>query len=160
MSKYGYNEKELRKTIITKIDKDGFHNRTVTYGKDSGGSGSSDWSIAKVTFIDSNSSGKGYPVLCPRVIDTGDPEMGTIFSMSPGRVSYDNPLTMNVPLFKGTCYLPGALMLSDDKYRMDIAPVLTGNVTISGNMYIITGDASITLVSIGDEPSSDEPPAE
>lgn len=34
MSKYGFNEKELRKTIVTKIDKDGFHEQTVAYGKD------------------------------------------------------------------------------------------------------------------------------
>lgn len=32
MSKYGFDEKEIRKTIITEIDKDGFHKETVIYG--------------------------------------------------------------------------------------------------------------------------------
>ena len=148
MSKYGFNPKELRKTIVTQIDKDGFHNRTVVYGKDSGGSESGDWSTAKVTFIDSNSSGGGYSIVCPMVVDTGDSEMGTVFTMSTDQVSHDNPLTVDIPLFKGACYLPQALTFGDDEYRMDIAPVLTGNVTISGNMYIITGDATITLQSL------------
>ena len=34
MSKYGFDEKELRKTIVTMIDKDGFHKKVVTYGTD------------------------------------------------------------------------------------------------------------------------------
>ena len=34
MSKYGFDEKELRKTIVTMIDKDGFHKEVVTYGND------------------------------------------------------------------------------------------------------------------------------
>lgn len=34
MSKYGFDEKELRKTIITMIDKDGFHKEVVTYGNE------------------------------------------------------------------------------------------------------------------------------
>lgn len=150
MSKYGYNEKELRKTIITKIDKDGFHNRTVTYGKDSGGSGSSDWSIAKVTFIDSNSSGQGYPVLCPMVVDSGDPETGIIFTMSSERVNNSNPLTVDIPLFKGACHISEGLMFDADTYEYSIAPVLTGNVILlpNVNIFVITGDATITLKSL------------
>lgn len=35
MSKYGFDEKELRKTIVTMIDKDGFHKEVVTYGNES-----------------------------------------------------------------------------------------------------------------------------
>ena len=34
MSKYGFDEKELRKTIVTMIDKDGFHKEIVTYGNE------------------------------------------------------------------------------------------------------------------------------
>ena len=34
MSKYGFDEKELRKTIVTMIDKDGFHKKVVRYGAD------------------------------------------------------------------------------------------------------------------------------
>ena len=160
MSKYGYNEKELRKTIITKIDKDGFHNRTVVYGKDSGESQSSDWPTAKVTFIDSNSSGKGYPVLCPMVVDTGDAEVGTIFTMSSELVSHENPLTVDVPLFEGACYLPEVYMFSDDtSHDITTAPVLTGNVTlsrnifVSGNIFVITGDATITMASVDGTPA-------
>ena len=33
MSKYGFNEKELRKTTTVMVDKDGFHKEVVTYGK-------------------------------------------------------------------------------------------------------------------------------
>lgn len=41
MSKYGFNPKELRKTIITRIDKDGFHERTVEYAGESSDSDTS-----------------------------------------------------------------------------------------------------------------------
>lgn len=51
--KKGFNPDQLRKTIVTKIDKDGFHERTVYYGKDSVGSG--DWSTAKVKIINNSS---------------------------------------------------------------------------------------------------------
>lgn len=34
MSKYGFDEKELRKTIVTMIDKDGFHKEIVAYGSE------------------------------------------------------------------------------------------------------------------------------
>lgn len=33
MSKYGFSEKELRKTTTVMVDKDGFHKEVVTYGK-------------------------------------------------------------------------------------------------------------------------------
>ena len=33
MSKYGFNENEVRKTIVDMIDKDGFHKETVYDGK-------------------------------------------------------------------------------------------------------------------------------
>ena len=33
MSKYGFNENEVVKTITTMIDKDGFHKEVITYGK-------------------------------------------------------------------------------------------------------------------------------
>lgn len=33
MGKYGFNEKEIVKTITDMIDKDGFHKEVVTYGK-------------------------------------------------------------------------------------------------------------------------------
>ena len=33
MSKYGFNENEVKKTIVTMIDKDGFHKETVYDGK-------------------------------------------------------------------------------------------------------------------------------
>ena len=45
MSKYGFNPKELRKTIVTRIDKDGFHERTVEYANGSGESSDSDTSM-------------------------------------------------------------------------------------------------------------------
>lgn len=49
MSKYGFNPKELRRTIITRIDKDGFHERTVEYaGK------SSDSDTSMIARFDSN----------------------------------------------------------------------------------------------------------
>ena len=34
MSKYGFDEKELRKAIVTMIDKDGFHKEVITYGNE------------------------------------------------------------------------------------------------------------------------------
>ena len=33
MSKYGFNENEVKKTIVTMVDKDGFHKETVYDGK-------------------------------------------------------------------------------------------------------------------------------
>lgn len=38
MSKYGFNENEVKKTIVTMIDKDGFHKETVYDGKYEAGS--------------------------------------------------------------------------------------------------------------------------
>lgn len=49
MSKYGFNPKELRKTIITRIDKDGFHERTVEYAGES-----SDSDTSMIARFDSN----------------------------------------------------------------------------------------------------------
>ena len=57
MSKYGFNPKELRKTIITKIDKDGFHERTVEYA---GESSDSDTSMI-VRFYSDVIAACGYP---------------------------------------------------------------------------------------------------
>ena len=167
MSKYGFNPKELRKTIITQIDKDGFYNRTVTYGKDSGGSQSGDWPTAKLTFADSNASGAGYFASCPIVADTGFPEIGTAFTMDLVQVNHDNPVTVDVPLFKGACYLPLSVIFSKTIQSMgfvgDSYPELAGNVTfLSDEVFVITGDATITMqsISIGGEPPADEPPAE
>ena len=47
MSKYGFNENEVRKTIITKIDKDGFHKEEIFDGNVDGGS--SDFTFATMT---------------------------------------------------------------------------------------------------------------
>ena len=33
MSKYGFNENEIVKTVVDMVDKDGFHKEVVTYGK-------------------------------------------------------------------------------------------------------------------------------
>ena len=41
MSKYGFNENELVKTVTDMIEKDGFHKREVTYGKQGGASSAS-----------------------------------------------------------------------------------------------------------------------
>lgn len=43
MSKYGFDEKELRKTIVTMIDKDGFHKEIVKYGSDGSSEASSEF---------------------------------------------------------------------------------------------------------------------
>lgn len=57
MSKYGFNPKELRKTIITRIDKDGFHERTVEYAGES-----SDSDTSMIARFDSNViAACGYP---------------------------------------------------------------------------------------------------
>ena len=150
MSKYGFNPKELRKTIVTQIDKDGFHNRTVVYGKDSGESesGSSDLSTAKLTFADGESTGKGYCVLCPTIVDTGNAEMGTIFTMVTFRVTHDNPVTVDIPLLKGVCYFPRGIPFTEVTDEPTFTPGLTGNVTLSGEMFVITGDATITMASM------------
>ena len=37
MSKYGFNENELRKTVIDMIDKDGFHKTVTLYGNEASG---------------------------------------------------------------------------------------------------------------------------
>lgn len=59
MSKYGFDEKELRKTIVTMIDKDGFHKKVVTYGNEPYSPGSPDDSgdkfIAEVEWDYTNS---------------------------------------------------------------------------------------------------------
>ena len=45
MSKYGFNENELVKTVTDMIDKEGFHKREVTYGKQGSGSASASFEV-------------------------------------------------------------------------------------------------------------------
>lgn len=51
MSKYGFNENELRKTIVTAIDKDGFHKKTLFEGKSESADKKMEAEIAFVDFL-------------------------------------------------------------------------------------------------------------
>ena len=56
MGNRGFNEKELRKTIVTKIDKDGFNKKEVFDGD----VGSSDFTFATMTIADGSGTVSMY----------------------------------------------------------------------------------------------------
>lgn len=158
--KKGFNPDQLRKTIVTKIDKDGFNERTVYYGKDSGGSG--DWSTAHVTFICQNedpSNSNGYIVYIP-VFNPDYPDMICVGALGV-YPNDDPPIEVEVPLYKGSlillCY-PGLEHPCILNVDFGITPVVSGEVSLQPSLYgadepgwdiVITGDGTFTAQALG-----------
>lgn len=131
MSKYGFNENEIVKTIVTKIDKDGFHKKEVFEGNVDGGGGSSDITYATMTVA---SGGNAVRLSVPTLeddtdsakIDTSEREY------APGEV-------VTVLLYKGQA-------------RASLYPNMRDNYAFSGdveydapyNIITIHGDFTVT----------------
>lgn len=165
MSKYGFNPKELRKTIITQIDKDGFHNRTVTYGKDSGGSGSGDFSRATITIH--NESRFNFYYCCPRIIEDEDDEslVPYLDASKLGPFGGNENVSFETVLYKNVLELPFDVIFSFADGLTSIATFyIACTVLGSGNVEVvededndynylrITGDCEITIKNTVDGP--------
>lgn len=104
-----------------------------------GGGGSSDFSMAQVTFNNSNSN-HAYMAYVPAVQDAEPLCIKQDFV----EVASDNPYIANIPLYKGKIFTSLNAFLDVD---YDTAPVLTGAITYdaNSNLFLIEGDGTITL---------------
>lgn len=157
MSKYGFNPNELRKTIVTQIDKDGFHNRTVTYGKDSGESENSDWSIATILF--KNNTSTPFQFRRPIIIYNNDVTSGLYIDIA-GTFQNGSSDHIEIVLYKGRVMVPFAVMITSDIFNGDFFSSfkldLSGNVELAdrddSDYLLITGDCEITINNYDESP--------
>ena len=117
MNNRGFNEKELRKTIVTKIDKDGFNKREVFDGD----VGSSDFTFATMT-ID-NESNPVPMYLCAH--------MDEEYTYLPGELmvfngTFESGVSFRIPLYKGFAV-----------FQIPFGVVLSG-LSVSGDAEIDT----------------------
>ena len=158
MSKYGFNPKELRKTIVTQIDKDGFRNRTVVYGKDSGESQSSDLSTAIIMF--KNNTSTPFEFRCPMITD-GVPNMADgLYIDNAGTFKNGNSAPIVTILYKGGLMVPFWVMIRSNTFAGDFFSSfkldLSENVRLvesdDDDYFCITGDCEITIKDHDDNP--------
>ena len=157
MSKYGFNENEVRKTIVTQIDKDGFHKETVIDGKISE---TSDFSTATVTFTNTNTETDKYFTLIPAIslgsdtINTYDLGLNTYYL----QVDPSESVSVQVPLYKGTidfavkfdCIDRSTISISGDITQVEIDEVAyQDDENIAHVTYRLTGDASVSILGVG-----------
>lgn len=109
----------------------------IDNGGGGGGGGSSDFSIAHVTLINT-SQDKFYNYVTVTVD-------GDYIETYENVVDYSQSITIDVVLYKGNQYM------SAWEWDDSIAPVITGDITYDSeeNLFIITGDGSISLVGTG-----------
>lgn len=158
MSKYGFNENEVRKTIVTQIDKDGFYKETVIDGKSS--EETSDFSTATVTFTNTNTEAEKHFTVSPTIslgsdtINTYDLGLNAYYL----QVDPSESVSVQVPLYKGTIDFA---VRFDNIDRSTIS--ISGNITqveidevayeddenIAHVTYRVTGDASVSVLGVG-----------
>lgn len=119
MSKYGFNENEVRKTIITKIDKDGFHKEETFDGNVDGGS--SDFTFATMTIEENSSDITMSTPICMETNDSGPARLETSSHL------FEAGTAVNIPLYKGYA-----------RCGIEISP--TGS-------FVIDGDAEVDMVN-------------
>lgn len=145
MSKYGFNENEVRKTITTQIDKDGFHKQTVTYGKDSGGSG--EWTTANVTFI--NTGDENH---VPYYVNISNIHENTFNICEHLEVHDSSPLVATIPLFNGEARIDYSAF---ESFNSNDTPIVEGDVEFvnddNGLYFRVFGDCSIELLGFNDK---------
>lgn len=106
----------------------------------SGGGGSSDFSTATVTFINSAAPDRTYDVTLATV--GNDPDIEDAVYSGDGRtVIGGSQISVVVPLYKGRYVLPTDAFADVD---FTVMPTTTGGVTVSDAVYV-TGDGTITL---------------
>ena len=131
MSKYGFNENEIVKTIVTKIDKDGFHKKEVFKGNVDGGGGSSDITYATMTVA---SGGSAVALGIPAIEDNAD-----LARIDTSERVYAPGEVVTILLYKGQA-------------RGSLYPSMRDNYAFSGdveydapnNLITIHGDFTVT----------------
>lgn len=150
MSKRGYNEKELFKTIVTQIDKDGFNKRTVLYGDDAH-VGSGDYKKATVTFMCKENDSYS----CAPGISTVDGVISASSVATAARaleVTDESPAAIDVPLgengveFDVVFVGVGAGAIAEVTGSIEIT---RQQATIGGNdllvVLTVTGDGTVSV---------------
>lgn len=159
MKNIGFNENELRKTIITKIDKDGFHERTVTYGKDSGSeSGDGNFSTATVTIVNNTSDNNtNDPVFdfrfhCPAVVEASGRFPACVGDYYTDQIHPEETVTVeSAVLYKGILFVDLELAFDSTSGELNrFVFTATGDVEQEGLRLLISGDCTIT---ISDDPN-------
>lgn len=105
-----------------------------------GGGGSSDFSTAEVTFINSTSGSRAYTVHIAQVYD------GQIGGIAIGNlnVGKEEPITIKVPLYKNNY----AINLNEiENASSSVMPTTTGDITFSSQGFLIQGNGTITMSS-------------
>lgn len=100
-----------------------------------GGGGSSDFSTAEVTFVNSSNDGDEYVVMVIQATEGG--------MMLTPRTVYYNPVTVNLPLYKGKYMLFPEDFSSIDQTSV---PTCTGDITFDSDegYFLIEGNGTIT----------------
>lgn len=134
MSKYGFNENEIVKTIITKIDKDGFHKKEVFEGNVDGGWSSSDITYATMTVA---SGGSAVEMSLPFLEDYTD-DHTDLSKINTSKRFYQPGDVVTVLLYKGQA-CASLYPNSSDNYEFtgDIEyDTFNKTVTIYGNFTV------------------------
>ena len=99
--------------------------------------GSSDFSIANVTFI---SEAYGYGVYIAFV----DEEEEAIYQHVSQNVFDDSPITLKIPLYKGKFYIEPTAAFTN--MNPEVYPQFTGGITYDSDIgyFVITGDGTFT----------------
>ena len=150
MSKYGFDEKELRKTIVTMIDKDGFHKKVVTYDTDGSSEVSGEFrgevnytGDNKPALFVMNLPGKASPVAFAYLTDTD-------YELSIGdRVTGDHMSRSNC--FEG--YLRGQsinLTILDPEGAIQALDPSGNSEKIYCHVYAVDGNASEGVYTVRD----------
>lgn len=110
----------------------------IEQGGGGGGGGASDFSIVRLTLINTAQKSRYYSVICPHIL-------GEYMDSITENVSTIAPRTLDVVLYKGEQYI----VVSD--WDTSVAPVISGDITYDSeeDAFIITGDGSISLVGTG-----------
>lgn len=104
-------------------------------------SGSSDFSTAEVTFINGSSQDTVYRVQATEIVDN------TVLYSGYLTVSNEEPVTLTVPLYKGS-YQLSVGCFKQDTVDQSVPPTATGEISLQlldgGPVFMITGDGTIT----------------
>lgn len=104
------------------------------------GGGSGDFSMAEVTFYNSHAQGNPYQVTVVTAFENG-------MMLNPISVLYNNPQTVNLPLYKGAYILFPEDFIDIDEETM---PSSTGDIAFDFDegYFLIAGNGTITMAAI------------
>ena len=132
MGNRGFNEKELRKTIVTKIDKDGFNKKEVFDGD----VGSSDFTFATMTIADGSGTVSMYVNTFEEATDEYPARLESYYG------SFNAGDIVKLPLYKGLAiaHMDPHNMHSSDLSVVGDAEILEDDVILAVKIH---GDFSI-----------------